>query len=167
MPLIDLSTIPVTTNVHTKRRRPKPRPPTVDMDATIRHLASLIDPGAFADNPPASREMLEADLTHARQVITDLYEEIEWLSAIPTDPVGEYQRIMAEKHHQERLTAPRQRQRVARHQRILDVAKRRKTAITKAKLLFEECQKVLGRRNTLIIVKGSRGTRFISRKGGL
>jgi hypothetical protein len=165
MPLIDLKTIPIAGAAPKRRTKSRAGPLKVDFDATIRHLASLIDPGAFAADIGPSREMLEADLAHAQQEISDLHDEIDWLSATPTDPIGEYQRIMAEARQQDR-NVPLQRKRMTRHQRLLDIAERRKVAIAKAKLIFQECKKVLGRRNTLVVIKGAHGTRFIHQKGG-
>lgn len=165
MPLIDLKTIPIAGASPKRRRRQSHPPPKIDFDATIRYLASLIDPGAFAEDIGPSREMLEADLAHAQREISDLRDEIDWLSATPTDPIGEYQRIMAEARQQDR-SVPLQRKRMNRHQRLLDIGERRKAAITKAKLIFQECKKVLGRRNTLIVIKGAHGTRFVRHKGG-
>jgi hypothetical protein len=163
MPLIDLKTIPLVQARQRKPRRKRTPPPRVDLAATIRHLAGLIDPGAFADELSPTRETLEADLAHAKREIVALREEIEWISAVPTDPIGEYRRIDAERTEQERRNTPLQVKRIARHERLLEIGRRRQAAIAKAKLIFDECKKVLGRRNTLVVIKG----RFITRKGGL
>ena len=168
MPLIDLKTIRTVPAPHQKKARRKGTPPPkVDFDTTIRHLAGLIDPGAFAEELSPTRETLEADLARAKQEIVDLREEIEWISAVPTDPIGEYHRIDAERTQQVRRNAPLQVKRIARHQRLLEIGQRRQAAIAKAKLVFDECKKVMGQRKTLVVIKGRSGTRFITRKGGL
>ena len=167
MPLIDLKTIPLVASAKASAKKKQRRKPThhpkVDFDTTIRHIAGLIDPGAFAADLSPTHETLEADLAHAQREIVELREEIEWLSAVPTDPIGEYRRIDAERSQQQRINAPSQVKRMARHQRLMEIGQRRQVAITKAKQIFAECKKVLGRRNTLVVIKGQHGARFVKR----
>jgi hypothetical protein len=145
-----------------KSTKPAKPPPFA---LTIDDIARTIDPEAWADPPNADDGHLATQLQHARAEIAALRDELEWLNIVPTTPEGEAQQI-----ERERRSQSYHRFGVAAHDPTIPdsaVQQRRMVALAKAKVIFDACSKVLGRRNTLTIVHGGGKTRFFRRKGGL
>lgn len=145
-----------------KPPKPAKKPFTLSIDA----IARMIDPEAWAEPPSADAGHLTSQLEGARAEIAALRDELEWLDIVPTTPEGEAQQIERER----RKSGQRYRFKVPAHDATIPeraVERRRKAALSKAKVIFDACSKVLGRRNTLTIVHGGGKTRYFRRKSGL
>ena len=137
-----------------KRRPPQQRAISgADAPAAILLIAKIIDPDAWNDRPQPSVDELQ------RQV-TALTEDLEWLTAVPSTPEGEYQRIQAEARQQDALI-PRKMQANAAMMEA-----RQNMALERARKALDAFQQFAqGRRRVLVkLVRAGRKPRWVTRK---
>ena len=146
-------------NPKPKRRRKAKRLPSgvaaMDTADAVLAIARIIDPDAWGSRPVATVDDLQKH-------VLALTEDIEWLSAIPTTPEGEFKQIGSEQRaHQLLFLAPLQ----ADAETTLA---RREMALAKAREAVSAYDAILaGQRRTLVVKvrSGHKPSYFMSRRG--